>query len=295
MVRRRSKRANFSSRAPTPIFSETKLNYGFCKKVFVGDAKVDKMAKKRYNFLYLESERRPSKKTRFRAFSFRASASSFLFGENTMNQKFALLIDGGFLRSRLRDMPCGAESSAVCNFIECMIRHEEFRHLSLYRAFYYDAPPFEGVRNKPLRGGKEDLGKNAVAQAHAGFIRDLRRFPHVAVRLGKTAFRGWRIKPYVLKNSAAEAAITAPDLKPDIQQKGVDMRIGLDIAALSLKKFVDAVVLVSGDSDFVPVLKFARTEGRQTFLFTLGRPIKEELRAHSDVCIESAAGDIIAE
>src|SRR6202142_516777 len=35
-------------------------------------------------------------------------------------------------------------------------------------------------------------------------------------------------------------------------KKGVDMRIGLDIAWLSLKRIVDSVVLVTGDSDFCP-------------------------------------------
>ena len=44
-------------------------------------------------------------------------------------------------------------------------------------------------------------------------------------------------------------------------QKGVDMKIGLDIASLSYKKLVDQIVLISGDSDFVPAAKLARLEG----------------------------------
>ncbi|MBQ7461303.1 MAG: NYN domain-containing protein, partial [Bacteroidaceae bacterium] len=34
----------------------------------------------------------------------------------------------------------------------------------------------------------------------------------------------------------------------DVQQKGIDMKIGVDIATLALKRFVDTIVLFSGDS-----------------------------------------------
>ncbi len=39
------------------------------------------------------------------------------------------------------------------------------------------------------------------------------------------------------------------------------MKIGVDIASLALKRFVDKIVLISGDSDFVPAAKLARREG----------------------------------
>lgn len=42
------------------------------------------------------------------------------------------------------------------------------------------------------------------------------------------------------------------------KQKGVDMKIGLDIASLAYKKQLDQIILISGDSDFVPVAKLAR-------------------------------------
>ena len=46
-----------------------------------------------------------------------------------------------------------------------------------------------------------------------------------------------------------------------MHQKGIDMKIGIDIASLALKRFVDKIVLISGDSDFVPAAKLARREG----------------------------------
>jgi uncharacterized LabA/DUF88 family protein len=45
---------------------------------------------------------------------------------------------------------------------------------------------------------------------------------------------------------------------------GCDMKIGLDIAWIALKKVADILVLVTGDSDFVPVMKFARKEGMRS-------------------------------
>lgn len=65
-------------------------------------------------------------------------------------------------------------------------------------------------------------------------------------------------------------------------QKGVDICIGLDMAWIALKRMVDMLVLVTGDSDFVPVMKFARREGMRVYLETLGHPVKRELRAHAD-------------
>jgi len=51
-----------------------------------------------------------------------------------------------------------------------------------------------------------------------------------------------------------------------LRQKGVDIRIGLDITTLTLKKQVDTIILVSGDSDFVPAAKLARREGIEFIL-----------------------------
>ncbi len=66
------------------------------------------------------------------------------------------------------------------------------------------------------------------------------------------------------------------------KQKGVDMKIGLDIASLSLKKIIQKIVLISGDSDFVPAAKLARTEGIHFMLDAMGNPIKYDLEEHID-------------
>ena len=49
--------------------------------------------------------------------------------------------------------------------------------------------------------------------------------------------------------------------KLNLEQKGVDMRVGIDISSLSFKKQVDQIILIAGDSDFVPAAKQSRREG----------------------------------
>ncbi len=60
------------------------------------------------------------------------------------------------------------------------------------------------------------------------------------------------------------------------------MRIGLDIAAMAFKKQVDQIVLVSGDSDFVPAAKLARREGIDFILDPLWASIRSDLIEHVD-------------
>lgn len=67
-----------------------------------------------------------------------------------------------------------------------------------------------------------------------------------------------------------------------LRQKGVDMRIGVDIASLVLKKQVDTLILVAGDSDFVPAAKLARREGIDFILDPLWQRINSDLFEHID-------------
>ena len=68
----------------------------------------------------------------------------------------------------------------------------------------------------------------------------------------------------------------------NLRQKGVDMRIGLDIATITLKKQASVIVLVSGDSDFVPAAKLARREGVTFILDPLWQNVSPDLHEHID-------------
>ena len=60
------------------------------------------------------------------------------------------------------------------------------------------------------------------------------------------------------------------------------MRIGLDIASLSYKKQVDQIILIAGDSDFVPAAKLARREGIDFILDPMEATIRDDLFEHID-------------
>ena len=60
------------------------------------------------------------------------------------------------------------------------------------------------------------------------------------------------------------------------------MRIGIDIASMAYKKQVTRIILISGDSDFVPAAKLARREGIDFVLDPMGARISDDLSEHVD-------------
>ena len=76
--------------------------------------------------------------------------------------------------------------------------------------------------------------------------------------------------------------LQAGDVALGLRQKGVDMRIAIDIASLTLKKQVSTIVLVAGDSDFVPAAKLARREGMEFILDPLWQQVNDDLFEHID-------------
>jgi len=78
------------------------------------------------------------------------------------------------------------------------------------------------------------------------------------------------------------AEFTPQDFELSIRQKGVDMKIGIDMASLSFKHQVDQIVLIAGDSDFVPASKLARREGVDVVLDPLEQSVKDDLFEHID-------------
>lgn len=204
--------------------------------------------------------------------------------------KYAVLIDAGFLKRKLgtRDNPLTA--STVNQFIGRLTEHTALNELTLHRIYFYDAPPLDTVKQKPLGGEPLDFGKTSIATTNRRLHHDLQNSPFVALRMGIVQFRGWTLKAGLLSQAtASEVSLGPDDIVPNVQQKGVDMRIGLDIASLTLKQHVQVIVLVTGDSDFIPAMKFARREGAQLFLVTLGHKVTPEMREHSDMILNLAS------
>jgi len=156
----------------------------------------------------------------------------------------------------------------------------------LHRIYFYDSRPLKSTETKPLGGGPIDFGATPIASRNSRLLAALCREPFFALRFGELVLQGWRLKARVLKRDATRMEIGAEDLEPNIHQKGVDMRIGLDIASLTLKKHAQVIVLATADSDFIPAMKFARREGAQLILLTLGHGVRDGLREHADLVVD---------
>jgi len=197
-------------------------------------------------------------------------------------KKTAVLLDLGFALHRLYRTVGNRLPSAdeVHDFATRCVRAPDEE---LFRIYCYHCPPFGGTECHPLTRSSIDFSATSTFVQMSTFIRKLSLKDNVAFRSGELSFDGWVLK----KRSVREIAKTgraprADDFAPDLKQKRVDMKIGLDVAWLASKGIVDRIVLVTADSDFIPAVKFARREGVQVALVTLQHPVKHELLVHAD-------------
>ena len=183
--------------------------------------------------------------------------------------RVALLIDGGFVRSEARR----ARKRYVVDLIEQLARSSIAEHEDPLRFMYYDCPPFSGKVKLPVSGREKDFSPSDA------WLRDLARRELFATRLGVLKFRGFTPR----RTPTPENPLVDEDFEENFEQKGVDMRIGLDIATFSAKKSVERIILLSADTDCVPAMKYARIEGLQVILGQIdGHKPASELIEHSD-------------
>lgn len=204
-----------------------------------------------------------------------------------MLSKYAILLDGGFvtkkLEYKLRHFPTAADVQQECNRISAS---PLLSNRDLLRIYFYDASPARDKIINPIDGSRLDLSSTPEFRHHMSLLDTLELTPNFSVRRGDIMVHGWR-----LGNKAFAGMLKSPrapnakDMVPDLEQKGVDLRIGLDIARLSLRQMVDILVVVTGDSDLIPAFSFARREGVRVFLDHLGHGVKRELKVHADVVL----------
>ena len=191
-------------------------------------------------------------------------------------------------------------------------------HRHVYRIFYYDAHPFEGQAHHPFTNEQIDFARSDRATFQHELFDLLKKQRNVALRLGRVnRVGGWSVTGNRMQrllrtrsvlggielgqpladgsvNLGADAVAALRQLKEqwasvenhqvalDLRQKGVDMRIGLDIASITLKRLASTIVLIAGDSDFVPAAKLARREGLQFILDPLWQRVNDDLFEHID-------------
>jgi uncharacterized LabA/DUF88 family protein len=143
-----------------------------------------------------------------------------------------------------------------------------------YRIFFYDCSPLTKRMHKPLSRKSINFGKSAEAIFRIQLHLEIQKLRKVALRLGRLNDTSrWRLSEGAtarLIASPTEFIPTDDDFEIDTKQKGVDMRLGLDVASLAFKGQVDQIVIVAADADFVPAAKLARREGIDVILDRMG-------------------------
>jgi uncharacterized LabA/DUF88 family protein len=185
-------------------------------------------------------------------------------------KKIAVMIDGGHLRVLARRDGHDYNPDFIEKFSHNCVAEDE----QLLRVLYYDCAPYNGEARLPVSG---DLQKFIGSD---GWLKDLASRDLIAVRRGVLKFRGYKPRRIPI----ASDKLSDADFKPDFEQKGVDMRIGLDMATFSASRSVDRIILVSGDTDCIPAMKHARIAGLQLVLIELpNHKIAPELTWHADL------------
>ena len=202
--------------------------------------------------------------------------------------RYCIFLDGGFviekLYPKLGKFP---DADDVVNLCDEIARNKYLKDLELLRIYFYHARPLNKTLYNPVDSSKIDLKATDTYKHTTRLLNGLEIKPNFALRLGELASTGnWRIREANLRQMINHKRTIEPsDIKPNIVQKGVDLRLGLDIGRHALKELVRAIVVVTGDSDLVPAFKFARREGIRVYLEHLQHGVNNDLRIHSDLIL----------
>ena len=203
--------------------------------------------------------------------------------------KTAILIDGGYYRKRARSLFGAKTPKDSADELEkyCYWHlRDNYEQRYLYRIFYYDCPPVTKNVYHPLLNKNINLGKTDEYAWANSFFDELRHRRKFALRMGKISDSAinYNLKPAITKalmqGKKSLSELSENDFFISLEQKGVDMRIGVDISSLAFKKQVNQIILIAGESDFVPAAKQARREGIDFILDPMHAPIKSDLFEH---------------
>jgi uncharacterized LabA/DUF88 family protein len=183
--------------------------------------------------------------------------------------RVAVLIDGGHLRVLAQKNKLEYTPEYVEKIAQSCVNVGE----NLLRVLYYDCAPYKGTVKLPISGNEKKFdGSNA-------WLKSLAEKDYFAVRQGVLKFRGFVAK----KTLITQATLTDADFKPTFEQKGVDMRIGLDMASFSERRSVDRIILITADTDCIPAMKYCRKAGLQVALISFpNQHLAPELLYHAD-------------
>lgn len=202
------------------------------------------------------------------------------------------MVDGGFYRRRAQiifgDKTAAERAAELVNYCHRHLNADHSEERDLYRIFYYDCPPMSKKLYHPYLKTQIDYSKSDLYTWMTTFLDELKKRRKVALRMGVLADEQAHFSlRYDALKKLCSGSLKVENLTEDcfelaLDQKGVDMKIGLDISSMAYKRLVDQIILISGDSDFVPAAKLARREGIDFILDPMWNPVKPNLSEHID-------------
>ena len=202
----------------------------------------------------------------------------------------AVLTDGAFLRKKFHaafKKDITAENIQL--FTNDLLSKFNLSSEDLHRMYYYDCAPCTAKTSTPVLNKAFLFEKTPQYTNGTQLLSEIKKLDFFAVREGTLQFSGWKLK----KSAYNKTPLADDDFEPELHQKGVDIKIGLDLAWISYNHIADRVIFVTGDSDFVPAIKTARRNGIFVYLVTLNHMVRSELPDNCDVCLRNGIRDFI--
>lgn len=210
---------------------------------------------------------------------------------NTEKGSFAVLIDGGHVRSSYKDSLGRQHTAAdIERLLVSVIDHPSVAGKEFFKSVYYDAAPFTGTTVNPLDGTTLNYRRTAGFSVSSRVFREIGTLLRTSVSLGHLTHQGWTVPDYVVKAKTTERfgfpswppdmesfTVTADDLCPNIAQKGVDTDIAFDMGMIAATGQVTDVVLVSRDTDFVPAMRKLMFLGIRVHVLVFDTPAPAEM------------------
>jgi uncharacterized LabA/DUF88 family protein len=208
----------------------------------------------------------------------------------------AIFVDADFFLSRFpqvyrdkdKDDPALVAKTLHEMALDHLTQPSETERKDLLRIFVYDYPPHTGKAHYPKSKEAVDFATAPGTTFRSRFHEELTRQRKVVLRLGRLKGTGsyWRLKKWrlelLLVHGRKFESFTDDDFEPDVMQRGIEIKIGLDIASVAYKKQADQIVLVADDASFVPAAKLARREGIDFILDPMWKKVAGGLHEHID-------------
>lgn len=180
-------------------------------------------------------------------------------------------IDGGYLTYMMMESGFFVNAENIEKIAHACIDPADEE---LWRILFYHCREYEGETQLPISGE----ARHWRPKSHQ-VVDDLARRNYFSVRLGNLAFRGWR-----KKSGHRSEVLSDSDFSPVFEQKGVDMRIGLDMSVVAHERLVDRMILISADTDLIPALSLCRQRGIQTVMIDFpDKMLSPRLQEHIDI------------